>query len=83
MRDNFILEFKIRNFSIGQNDLDESAEIYTKANKFIEKWSKVLRLILAGGSTICLTIPFVVYGYFVYFTTDSETDAFYLPFIIW
>lgn len=57
--------------------------IYVEANAFIEKWSKVLRICLIQITVPGLVIPFLGYGYFVYFTTASDIDAFYLPFAGW
>lgn len=57
-----------------------SKALYEGTNKFVEKLHRVIFFGFIKITFPCITIPFVVYSYFLYFTTDSAEDSFIVPF---
>lgn len=55
----------------------ESNAIYEEVNEQIEKWSKIVYLIIAEFSPICMIVPKGILCLFLY--SDSGADALELP----
>lgn len=63
--------------------LGKSAAVYGKANRFAEKFSKIINFFLVRV-TICLVLcPKAIVSFFVFYTTDAGPDAFELALPIW
>lgn len=58
-----------------------SKAIYEEANDLVEKWSKIIASAFTRITAPGLMLPYIIMSYFMYFTTDSGTDAFVLPFL--
>lgn len=58
-------------------------KIYVAANDNIEKWFRVFYFVFCKLTVPCLICPFLVSCYFLYFATDLDDEAFFLPFIAW
>lgn len=54
-----------------------------EANKFIEKWTKIVYYFLSEIATPCVMSGFIILSYVLYFIVDSKKEAFYLPFATW
>lgn len=57
--------------------------IYEKINRQIEKWSKIVYIVVAKVTPILVIMLKVIYSVAVYFTTDLGNDALELPFPEW
>lgn len=60
-----------------------SKAIYEEMNAFVEKWSKIIYFVSMRITFPCVTIPYAIWSYIQYFTTDLGPDAFHLPFPFW
>lgn len=60
-----------------------SEEIFRKANRFEKKWSKIINFVIFKLTPAFALLPWCIYVYFLYFTTDLGTDAFELPYPMW
>lgn len=60
-----------------------SKAMYDETNRQIEKWTKIIDVVVVKVTSRFAIIPQIVLCYFLYFTTDLGNDAFELPFAIW
>lgn len=60
-----------------------SRSIFSRTNRLIEKLSEITVLVIVKVTPISGYLPWFVYTFFVYFTTDLGNAAFDLPFPIW
>lgn len=60
-----------------------SAAIYEETNQFVEKWHKRLIFALMKGTLLFITLPYLVWSYYLYFTTDLGKDTFIEPIPVW
>lgn len=58
-------------------------EFLEKTNELVENWTKIGVFCMEYGLCPCLVIPKAIVSYFIFFTTDADRDAFYLPFPMW
>lgn len=56
---------------------------YEQANTFVEKWHNIIHIAFINVTIPCITLPYFIWSYFSYFTTDIGGDAFILPFSAW
>lgn len=61
----------------------ESKENYMKTHQLVEKFSKILRVVLVYVTIPCFVLPPAFLCFYTYFTTDSGADAFKLPAPMW
>ena len=61
----------------------ESKLIYENLNEKIEKWSDIFYVVSVKVSGPGVLIINFIMSYYGYFTTDSGSDAFSLPFLFW
>lgn len=61
----------------------KSSAIYTKINQQIEKWTKIVHLLLYKISLVSFVSPKLIASYFLYYTTDLGSEAFQTPFLMW
>ena len=66
---------------IGKDNV-ESKLVYENLHGKIEKWSQILYLALVKVTPV-IFIPNIILSFYLYFTTDLESDAFSLPFPMW
>lgn len=57
-----------------------SKKIYEEANQQIEKWSKILNMLMRKVTTPCLALPKFIVSFVIYFATDLGNDAFQLQY---
>lgn len=57
--------------------------MYNETDRQIEKWSKIVYIVIAQTTPACFILPIFVYSLIEYFTTDLGTDAFELPLPVW
>ena len=60
-----------------------SKVFYSRANKQMEIWSKIVYFFNAKCVPILYMLPRPILSFFIYFTTDLGNDAFELTFPIW
>lgn len=60
-----------------------SKVIYVKFNKYAETFCKLFYIGLVKVAPIGSMLPLLIISYVSYFTTDSGSDAFILPFPMW
>lgn len=69
-------------FTLGlKNPLSKS--IYENMNAFVEKWSKIIYFVSMRITFPCVSIPYAIWSYYQYYTTDLGPAAFHLPFPFW
>lgn len=56
---------------------------YDEINHKIEKWCKIIDLVTIKISPPTVFLPKLIIGFFNYFTTDLQNDAFKLPNPMW
>ena len=56
--------------------------IFYEANQFDEKLSEIIFFVVLN-SPLCALVPWIIYIFFIYFTTDLGNDAFELPVQMW
>lgn len=57
--------------------------IYKKACTLVEKSSNYIYTGLVKIACPMTIIPYILWSYFMYYTTDLGRDAFTLPFVLW
>lgn len=57
--------------------------MYIKTDRQIEKWSKIVYIMIALATPACFIFPMLIYSLVKYFTTDLGTGAFELPLPVW
>lgn len=57
--------------------------MFNETHQFEQKLSGILFLVLEKMAAACAHVPWVIYVFFTYFTTDLGNAAFKLPFPIW
>lgn len=60
-----------------------SKSIFNEAVRLEHKLSRILFVLVVKMTPPCGALPFLVYSYFIYFTTDLGRDAFQLPAPTW
>lgn len=60
-----------------------SRKIYEIFNAQFEKFTKIIYFMSMNVTMLGIMTPNLIYSYFVYFTTESESDAFTMPFPEW
>lgn len=57
--------------------------MYEETNRVAEKWAKIAFCAIAILTPIGFCCPKAIFIYLIYYTMDSENDAFVLPFSMW
>lgn len=57
--------------------------MYNKTHCQIEKWSKIVYIVISVVTPACFILPIFVYCLFVYLTTDLEKNALQMPLPVW
>lgn len=60
-----------------------SKTIFTETNRKVEKWSRVMHLVVVETTPIFFGAQFLIVGFFLYYTTELGNDAFELQFPTW
>lgn len=60
-----------------------SRSIFNETVQFEHKLSELIFVVMVKHTIRCALLPFLIYTYFVHFTTDSGPEAFELPFPLW
>lgn len=61
----------------------ESGAIYAKTIQQIEKWSNIIRFVIADVTPVCFMLPKCIVSLFMYITTDLGTVELELPLPMW
>lgn len=61
----------------------EARTTYENTNRLAEKCSKIIYFLIVKISVPSLVLPKAAFGYFLYFTTDANRDAFELSIPVW
>lgn len=72
-----------KNTSILALKYSESKSIFRKANHLAEKLNKILMFVLVILTPACGALPWIIYTYSMYFTTDLGPNAFQIPIPMW
>lgn len=70
-------------FNISELKYSSSQAIFKETNQLVEKISEFIFLFMAKMTPAALTLPPLIYSFFIYFTTDLGRDAFILPSPMW
>lgn len=57
--------------------------MYEETNQTVEKWCKIVYIVLVKLSVPCIVLPKSIYSLIIYFITDLGPDAFELPIPVW
>lgn len=60
-----------------------STSIFNQAFRFERKLSGIIYFVMLKVTPICVFVPWTIYTFFIYFTTDLGNAAFQLPLTIW
>lgn len=60
-----------------------SRSIFNEANRFERKLSEAIFLVMPQMTPVIAILPWTIYIYFIYFTTDSGNAAFELLLLMW
>lgn len=77
----FLYPFYFKNVS-GLVD-PQAKGIYEKIDRILQKWFKILNLVLVNVTPACVILPTLIACLFMYFNTELGNTAFVLPFPMW
>ena len=60
-----------------------SKTIYKKTDQKLQKWHKILNIVMVKVPPVLANIPMFIISFYTYFTTDLGRDAFELPCPAW
>lgn len=75
--------FMHRFFVILAYKYTESRSNYNKISPLIEKLSETVFFVMTKLTPAILYVPWTIYTFFIYFSTDLGADAFALPTLLW
>lgn len=57
--------------------------LYEEANELVEKWHGIVNSAFIKVTLPCISLPYFMGSFILYYYTDLGKDAFHLPFIAW
>lgn len=57
--------------------------MYVETNRVVEKWSKLEFLAAVIVTPVVFVFSKAILIYLIYYTIDSDSDAFVLPYLMW